>query len=192
MINKKLQRIKRGNMKLVLVTGMPAAGKNIAASYAQMNQYPYFSTGDFVRAEIRKRGVTADPETSAKISTELRGSDGLGVTRMAVAEVLQQKADIVFLEGIRSWQEVELIRNRKDCALVAVIAPWRLRLDRVMQRGREDDSAEHFDIRDRREIDYGVSVCIALADAYVLNTGSVEYALGQMDDIVTKIKASCL
>ncbi|HOG81325.1 MAG TPA: hypothetical protein PLG94_00805 [Smithellaceae bacterium] len=47
-------------------------------------------------------------------------------------------------------------------------------------------------MRDRREIDYGVSVWIALADAYVLNTGSVEYALGQMDDIVTKIKASCL
>ena len=52
-------------MKLILVTGMPAAGKNIAARYAQMNQYPYFSTGDFVRAEIKKRGCRADPETSA-------------------------------------------------------------------------------------------------------------------------------
>jgi len=179
-------------MKLVLVTGMPAAGKNIAASYAQMNHYPYFSTGDFVRAEIRKKGCTADPETSAKISTELRGKDGLGVTRMAIKQILQQMADIIFLEGIRSWQEVELIRNSKDCKLVAVVAPRRLRLARVIQRGREDDSAEYFDIRDRREIDYGVSVCIALADAYVLNTGSIEYALGQMDDIVRNIKGSCL
>jgi dephospho-CoA kinase len=77
-------------MKLVLVTGMPAAGKNIAASYAQMNHYPYYSTGDFVRSEIRRRGCTAEPETTAKISTELRGRDSLGVTRLAVAEVLQQ------------------------------------------------------------------------------------------------------
>ena len=38
----------------------------------------------------------------------------------------------------------------------------------------------------------GYLVCIALADAYVLNTGSVEYALGQMEDIVAKIRASCL
>jgi dephospho-CoA kinase len=61
-----------------------------------------------------------------------------------------------------------------------------------MNRGREDDSAEYFDIRDRREIDYGVSACIALADAYILNTGSIEYALGQLDEIVRNIKISCL
>ncbi|PKN84387.1 MAG: hypothetical protein CVU51_10620 [Deltaproteobacteria bacterium HGW-Deltaproteobacteria-1] len=179
-------------MKIVLVTGMPAAGKNIAARYAQINQYPYFSTGDFVRAEIKKRGCRADPETSAKISTELRGTDGLGVTRMAVGKILRQTADIIFLEGIRSWQEIELIRDNTDCTLVAVVAPRHLRLDRVLQRGREDDSAEYFDIRDRREIDYGVSVCIALADAYVLNTGSIEYALGQLDDIVRNIKIPLL
>jgi dephospho-CoA kinase len=41
-------------MKFIVVTGMPAAGKNIAARYAQAHQYPHFSTGDFVRAEIRK------------------------------------------------------------------------------------------------------------------------------------------
>ena len=41
-------------MKLVVITGMPAAGKNIAAQYAEEHKYPYFATGDFVRAEIRK------------------------------------------------------------------------------------------------------------------------------------------
>ncbi|MEN6507878.1 MAG: hypothetical protein ABFD63_03670 [Smithella sp.] len=58
-----------------------------------------------------------------------------------------------------------------------------------------DQKEEHetrFDVRDRREIDYGVSVCIALADAYVLNTGSIEYALGQLDDIVRNIRISRL
>ena len=64
-------------MKLFVVTGMPAAGKNIAAQYAKEHKYLLFSTGDFVRAEIRKKGVSDDPEMSA----ELRGKDGLGVTR---------------------------------------------------------------------------------------------------------------
>ena len=67
-------------MKLIVVTGMPAAGKNIAARYAQKHEYPLFSTGDFVRAEIRKRGLSGNPEMSAKVSTRLRGKDGLGVT----------------------------------------------------------------------------------------------------------------
>ncbi|MEE9912621.1 MAG: AAA family ATPase [Deltaproteobacteria bacterium] len=174
-------------MKLVVITGMPAAGKNIAAEYARMHQYPHFSTGDFVRAEIRKRGCNADPVTSAQISTELRGADGLGVTRIAVEEALRQKADVVFLEGIRSWPEIELIRSKSPCMLIAVIAPRNLRLNRVKQRGREDDSTAHFDERDQREIEYGVAVCIALADAYILNDCSMSDALRQLDNIVKNL-----
>lgn len=181
------KKVVRRTMKIIVVTGMPAAGKNIADQYARAHQYPYFSTGDFVRAEIRKRACMGDAETSAKVSTEMRGSDGLGVTRLAVAEALRQKADLVFLEGIRSWPEIELIRSKTPCTLVAVVAPRNLRLNRVKQRGREDDSADHFDNRDQREIEYGVAVCIALADAYVLNTGSIDDALRQLDEIIHKL-----
>ena len=174
-------------MKLVGITGMPAAGKNIAAQYAQAHQYPHFSTGDFVRTEIKKRGLNVDSETSAKISTELRGKDGLGVTRIVVDEALKQKADVVFLEGVRSWPEIELIRSKAYCTLVAVVAPRKLRLDRIKQRGRGDDSADHFENRDQREIDYGVADCIARADAYVLNTGSMDDALRQFDEIINNL-----
>ena len=171
-------------MKLIVVTGMPAAGKNIAAQYAQKHHYPHFSTGDIVRAEIRKRGYSGDADISAQISTEMRGKDGLGVTRMAVAEALKQKADMVFLEGIRSWPEIELIRNENACTLIAVLAPRQTRLNRVSMRGRADDSIHHFDRRDQREIEYGVADCIALADAYVLNDGTLDDALSQFDQII--------
>ena len=171
-------------MKLIVVTGMPAAGKNVAAQYASRYQYPHFSTGDFVRAEISRRGLNADAQTAAMISTKMRGTDGLGVTRMALDEVLKQSADVVFLEGIRSWQEVEWIRSKTPCTLVAVVAPRSMRLERIIQRGRADDSVAHFDQRDRREIEYGVAVCIALADAYVLNTGTTEDAQDQLHRII--------
>lgn len=152
---------------------MPAAGKNIAAQYAREHKYPLFSTSDFVRAEIRKRGVSGDPEMSAKISNEMRGKDGLGVTRIAVIEALKTKSDVVFLEGIRSWPEVEWIRSQIGCKVLAVVAPRKERLGRIKKRSREDDSASHFDLRDQREIEYGVAICIALADAYVLNISTI-------------------
>lgn len=171
-------------MKLIVVTGMPASGKNVVAQYARNQQYPHFSTGDFVRAEMLKRGCKGDPESAAKISTELRGVDGLGVTRMVVEKALEQDADVVFLEGVRSWPEIELIRSKVSCTLVAFVAPRSVRLNRVKQRGREDDSADHFEDRDQREIHYGVAVCIALADAYILNTGTIDDALSQLDSIV--------
>ncbi len=171
-------------MKIFIVTGMPASGKNMVAEFAREHRYPYYSTGNIVRAEINKRGLTPDPETSAAVSTELRGEDGLGVTKRAVLEALEEKADLVFIEGIRSWQEVEWIRSITPCTVIAVVAPSELRLERVKARGRQDDSAEHFTKRDRREIDYGVAVCIALADAYVVNDGSMEAALAQLESIV--------
>jgi dephospho-CoA kinase len=36
-------------MKIFVIVGMPASGKNIARSYAESNGLPYFATGGVVR-----------------------------------------------------------------------------------------------------------------------------------------------
>jgi dephospho-CoA kinase len=171
-------------MIIFIIVGMPAAGKNIACEYAASNGYPYFSTGDIVRAEVKRRGVGPDAQNTAKISTEMRGSDGLGVTRIAVEEALKKNSQVVFLEGLRSWPEIEYIKSKAKCAVIAIIAPRPLRLRRVEQRGRADDSPLLFDERDRREINYGVAICIALADDYVVNSGTIKDAYLQLDKII--------
>lgn len=173
-------------MKIFVIVGMPASGKDIVRQYAKINQHSHFSTGDIVRAEIQKRNVTGDAENTAVISDELRGQDGLGVTKIVLNEVLNSGADVVFLEGIRSWQEIEFIRSRADCVLIAIIAPRALRCLRVTQRKRDDDAIEFFAKQDWREIDYGVANCIALADAYILNTGSLDEATNQLARLVEK------
>jgi hypothetical protein len=61
-----------------------------------------------------------------------------------------------------------------------------LRLKRIAARGRADDSVQAFDVRDQREIDYGTAVPIALADHYILNTGTMEEAIREMDRIVSE------
>jgi dephospho-CoA kinase len=171
-------------MKIFVVVGMPAAGKNIARVYAESKGIPYFATGDLVRAEIKRRGGGEDAARTAEISTELRGSDGMGVTRMALATALQVERPIVFLEGMRSWPEIALIRQKAACAVVAFVAPRSLRIERITARGRSDDSVAAFDERDQREIAYGAAVPVALADAYVLNTGAMDDALEELERIV--------
>jgi Dephospho-CoA kinase len=171
-------------MIIFIIVGMPAAGKNIACEYAASNEYPYFSTGDIVRAEVKRRDVQPDAENTAKISTEMRGDDGLGVTRIAVNEAIKKNAPVVFLEGLRSWPEIEYIKSKANCAVIAILAPILIRLRRVELRGRADDSALHFNERDRREINYGVATCIALADEYIVNSGSVKDAYLQLDKII--------
>jgi dephospho-CoA kinase len=172
-------------MKIFVIVGMPAAGKNIGRIYAESKGYPYYATGDLVRAEVRRRGFEADAVHMAALSTELRGEDGMGVTRIALDTALNEEGPVVFLEGMRSWPEIELIRQRVECLVIAFLAPKSLRLKRIAERGREDDSVQAFDARDRREIEYGTAVPIALADHYILNTGTMEEAMREMAGIVT-------
>jgi dephospho-CoA kinase len=173
-------------MKCFIIVGMPASGKDIARQYARTKGYPYFATGDIVRAEAARRGVQADSESMAGLSTELRGSDGLGVTRLALKTALETDASIVFLEGIRSKHEIDLIGAQAETVVVAFLAPRSVRRARVLSRGRPDDDAAAFDGRDRREIDYGLAVPIAQADEYILNTGTAEQALASLAGIVER------
>jgi dephospho-CoA kinase len=176
-------------MRCFIIVGMPASGKDIARQYAHSEGYPYFATGDIVRAEAARRGVSPDADSMAKLSTELRGSDGLGVTKLALKTVVDSGAPIVFMEGIRSRQEIDLIGAQAQTVVVAFLAPRSVRRARVLSRGRADDSAEAFDRRDGREIDYGLAVPIARADEYILNTGSAEKALAALAEIVERHSA---
>lgn len=171
-------------MPIMIVVGMPAAGKNIARDYAIAKGYAYYATGDIVRAEVARRGLEATAANTGAVSTELRGADGMGVTRLALKTALAEQAPVVFLEGMRSWPEIELIRAASPSVVIAFLAPRGLRRARISARGRADDAPDAFDARDRREIDYGAAIPIALADAYVLNTGTMEQAMQQLDAVV--------
>ncbi|MEN6622216.1 MAG: AAA family ATPase [Smithella sp.] len=173
-------------MKIFIIVGMPASGKNCARTYAEARDIPYFATGDLVRQEVRKRGLEHDAVAAAAVSTELRGTDGLGVTRMALASAVESGAEILFMEGMRSLPEIELIRKEADCAVIAFLAPRQLRLQRIISRQRSDDSPHLFEERDIREIEYGTAIPIVLADEYVLNTGTMEEAIGQIEYIIKK------
>jgi dephospho-CoA kinase len=175
-------------MTIFIIVGMPAAGKNLAREYADSNGIPYFASGDIVRKTVRERGLEPDAGNMAAVSTELRGADGLGVTRHVLAAALKSGRESVFMEGMRSWPEIELVRRETACVVVAFLAPRDLRLRRIISRGRSDDSPGAFEERDMREINYGAAIPIALADEYILNTSSMEDALAKMDDIVKRRK----
>jgi len=43
-------------MKIIVVIGMPAATKDIVRKYTEIEHYPYISTGDIIRREVKKEG----------------------------------------------------------------------------------------------------------------------------------------
>jgi dephospho-CoA kinase len=173
-------------MIVFVIVGMPASGKNIAREYAGKHDIPYFATGDIVRNELKKQGFEPNAANTAAVSTRLRGDDGMGVTRVALRAALMSSSDIVFMEGMRSWPEIELIREQTSCVVVAFVAPRELRKERIASRGRPDDSPSTFHERDKREIAYGAAIPIALADAYILNTAAMNDAADDLNKIVKR------
>jgi dephospho-CoA kinase len=101
---------------------------------------------------------------------------------------METEAPVVMIEGMRSWPEIELIRENASSVVLAFVAPLSLRRERIVSRGRSDDQAAAFEERDGREISYGTAVPIALADEYILNTGTLEEALKALDAIVLKYR----
>jgi len=173
-------------MKIFVIVGMPASGKNLARLYAEARGFPYFATGDLVRREVSRLGLEPDAANMARVSTALRGEDGLGVTRLALSLMLDARSPVGFLEGMRSWPEIELIREKAEAVVVAFVAPREVRLRRILSRGRPDDSPGHFHERDWREIQYGAAAPIALADEYILNTGGMDEAGAALGEIVRR------
>jgi hypothetical protein len=57
---------------------------------------------------------------------------------------------------------------------------------RILSRGRSDDSPDHFQERDLREIQYGTAAPIALADEYILNTAGIDEARTALEEIVKR------
>ncbi|MCD6461158.1 MAG: AAA family ATPase [Thermoplasmata archaeon] len=173
-----------------MAVGMPASGKNFAREYAREHGFPFFSTGDVVREECTRRGWEPTGENLARISDELRALDPTEMTRR-VLEMVEEKMEAdphhgewgmvagnggavvpVFLEGMRSWDEIALIRSRFPATVVAFVVGRETRRRRYLSRGRSDDDPRLFDERDMREIGYGIGVPIALADVYILNEGT--------------------
>ncbi len=171
---------------LVVVSGMPASGKNFAREYAARHGIPYLSTGDLIREEAKKRGLEPTGRNLAMITDEIKGRDRTALTKKVLERVEKEFPDepLVILEGMRSFEEIELMRRKYPVTVVAFVAGRDTRRERYLKRGREDDDPALFDARDRRELGYGVGEIIALADAYVLNEGTPDEAIARFDEIV--------
>ncbi|MFW9927462.1 MAG: AAA family ATPase, partial [Candidatus Thorarchaeota archaeon] len=59
-------------MKLIIVTGMPGAGKSGIAEAFHDAGFPVIVMGDVIRKETKKRGLEPNPENTKKVMLELR------------------------------------------------------------------------------------------------------------------------
>ena len=153
---------------------MPGAGKSTIADGLKPQGYDIINMGNIVREEAKKRNLEATRENLGKLMLELREKNGPG----AIAELVQPQiessvSDVILIDGVRSNDEIQVLRKFGTVKLLAIHASTNTRFDFLQKRGRTDDpqTIEHFEERDNRELGVGISNSIALSDYAISNVG---------------------
>ena len=165
---------------LLLITGMPGAGKSTVLSVIAEHGYPILLMGDVIREEVEKLGLSPTPENVGLAAVELRRKEGArAVAKRCIPKLRMFSAEnrVVVVDGVRSLEEVEAFREEfRNILLVAVHASPQTRFHRFLARNRSDDPESWAVFRDRdlRELGFGIGGAIAMADYMIVNESSVE------------------
>jgi dephospho-CoA kinase len=165
-------------MKLVILTGMPGAGKSEVAEAFHAAGLPVIVMGDVIRKEVKRRGMDVNPKNNKLVMLELRKRDGPGAVAKHCMESLKNSdSEVVVIEGCRSLAEVDVFDDYADeVCIVCVHSSPKVRFSRLQQRGRKDDPQDWVTFRERdlREVSVGLGAVIALSDIVVVNEGTIE------------------
>ena len=171
-----MQSVERMKTVLVIV-GMPGAGKSLASSVMKARGIPVFVSGDIIRAEARKRKLKFTRKNLGELMLDIRKKEGMGaVAKRLVPLVEKVRGEYAVYEGARSVEEVDELRRRYRVITIAIHASSQARFQRLQRRGRSDRPRgwADFSERDNRELGVGIAKLIALADRTVENEDSKE------------------
>ena len=153
---------------------MPGAGKSTIAEGLKPKGYDIVNMGNAVREEAKKRNLESTSSNLGKLMLDLREKNGPG----AIAELIKPQietstANVILIDGVRSNDEIKVLRKFGNVKLLAIHASTDTRFDFLQKRGRSDDpqTKDNFDERDNRELGVGISNPIALSDDAISNTG---------------------
>ncbi len=162
--------------RVLVVTGMPGAGKEEFVRVAQLNGYAVVRMGDVVRQEADRRGVVMDDRGIGGFASSERQAHGADVWAHRCLSILGPGPTVI--DGSRSLMEMKAFRSALGAGirLVAVHSSPAVRFDRLQRRDRSDAPRDlrEFEERDERELGWGLGSLIALADSMLVNEGTLE------------------
>jgi dephospho-CoA kinase len=174
--------------KLIGLTGTNGAGKGEAAAFFMAKGYAYASLSDILRDELLERGLEITRDSLIRIGNELRERFGPDVlARRTMAKV----SGPTVIDSIRNTREVATLRAQGDFVLIALDAPVEVRFGRVAARGRNESAATiaEFQKKEDQERTGGESAqqlaaCMAAADKFVWNDGTIEDLHDKLENIL--------
>jgi dephospho-CoA kinase len=163
------------NKRLIIcITGMPGAGKSTVASLLHRDGFAVVTMGDVIREEAKRKNLEMSDSNLGNLMLNLRKNMGPAAVAYLILKKMQREANVtdgIVIDGIRNVAEVNVLKKMGQVKLLAVHASADMRYKHIKERSRSDVAIDHndFRIRDKRELDIGISEAIALSDEVVSN-----------------------
>ncbi|MEK6940862.1 MAG: AAA family ATPase [Nanoarchaeota archaeon] len=169
------------------LTGYLGSGKTTVVDCFMEAGVTFYSLSlsDAVRAEASKRGIEPTRNNLQDLGNNLRVDFGHGGLAELVLKMLPENVSsgVVIIDGIRNPAEVEVLKKSGYFYLIAVIADFQVRYDRVVKRALSSDksilSIEEFRNADNRDMGIGepsggqqVEKCVQIADTIITNNNT--------------------
>ncbi|MFX1374551.1 MAG: AAA family ATPase [Promethearchaeota archaeon] len=163
-------------MKVIAICGLPGSGKTTAIE-AIMDLGTVVTMGDVVRNEAKKRKVEPSRNNIGEIAKDIREKEGPAVIAEKCVELIKKNPeDVIFIDGIRSFFEVNVFRKYWKFPIIAIVVEEEERIKWLFERARTDDpqNIDELKERDRREIQFGLDQVIQKADYIISNNSTIE------------------
>ncbi|MBD3193919.1 MAG: AAA family ATPase [Candidatus Lokiarchaeota archaeon] len=174
-------------MKLIGFCGLAGSGKSTAID-AVKDLGIVMNMGDVVRDELLRRDIELNDKNLGKIAKELRDKYGPEViAKRCMEEIKTMNIDTIFVDGLRSMDEVKYFRKQQKFPVIAIIISDKKRFRIIKERSREDDpkTIEDLNLRDKREQNFGINEVIKNAN-YTIENKSTK------SDLKKKTKELCI
>lgn len=160
------------------LTGTNSAGKGETAAFFISHGYGYRSLSDVIRDRLRAEGFEENRDNLIRKGNDLRREGGPDIlARLAMADLRPPAV----IDSIRNPTEVAYLKTRAGFILLAIEAPIAVRFERALARGRNESAATIGDFARKEDEERGskpgnqqLDACISLADAVVVNDGTLE------------------
>ncbi len=182
--------IDRDLPRALALVGMPGAGKTVCAEHLEKLGFYQLRFGGVVEGEVRERGWEVNPANEKIVREELRSQYGMAamaiISLPKLKTALTQKPHII-IDGLYSFSEYKILNEQLGVPMVvvAIVANRQLRYQRISTRPIRPLTPQEAEQRDFQEIEtLEKGGPIALADFTLLNNGSAEELLSQLDTLL--------
>lgn len=175
-------------MKLIVISGMPGAGKEEFLNVAVERGLPFLRMGDLVRELHPLRGPEDADRDLGQFADIERERYGYNIWAKRALEKME--GDAYLIDGCRSMEEIDAYRGlTDDVNTVAIHSAPSVRYDRLVRRARNDapKDIDEFNARDSREIGWGLADVIVLSDNLIVNEGTLEEFRSSVNALLDRI-----